>query len=284
MHCLIFIALFTDSLDDEPELEERVSATSSKPVHRAEMRLSLTVLAAMAIESAGLTDWAAEEDVILLTRRELLVQLSRQSPHLRPGDRMLLRPDSRDEREADRHDHPHILSRVELASAHDQLSMYARALSHDFVQPTNTTGVGVMETTADLLQILANTRVAPSALVRPSTYKPVPISTPRTCNPALVYGVGTGRVSCSLALSRCLTKVVKDKEGTCACYSEHARCFRTAGCYELLPRSDVAFCSSSLFCDVKDCEGSSALTAAASGVLLFVSLVAAPLILALRPG
>lgn len=70
---------------------------------------------------------------------------------------------------------------------------------------------------------------APRGSTRPSTYRPVYIPTPRACSPALVYGVGTGRVSCAAALSTCLAACVTDKPATCACYAAYSGCYKRAG-------------------------------------------------------
>lgn len=111
---------------------------------------------------------------------------------------------------------------------------------------------------SDLARIEANTRVAPAALVRPSAAWAVAVATPRSCNAAAV----SGRASCAALLSACLTRVVTDADGTCACYAEHGRCYRRAGCADLLPRGDVRYCFDTLHCSLRACEGSSAGAAA----------------------
>ncbi len=134
---------------------------------------------------------------------------------------------------------------------------HARALS----QPPQLWGAANASgaTDDDLARaIAANTRVAPAALLRPDTARAVAVATPRGCNAAAV----SGRGSCAALLSACLTRVVTDADGTCACYAEHSRCYRRAGCAELLPRGDVHYCVGTLHCSLHACEGSAAGAAA----------------------
>lgn len=139
-----------------------------------------------------------------------------------------------------------------------EFEAHARALS----QPPQLWGAANASgaTDDDLARaIAANTRVAPAALVRPDTARAVVVATPRGCNAAAV----SGRGSCAALLSACLTRVVTDADGTCACYAEHSRCYRRAGCAELLPRGDVHYCVGTLHCSLHACEGSAAGAAAA---------------------
>lgn len=225
-----------------------------------------TLLAAAAAVAALVA--AAPRNERRLSARELAAQLAVQPAHLAPGDDLVAIYDASDGGATALH----------AAAARHELAAYARALG------ANTTAALPDADGDDMDAILENTRVAPPARQRPSTLRPVAIPMPRTCDAAAVYGVGSGRVSCAAALSRCLTRTVTSRAGVCACYGEHARCFKGAGCAEQLPRSDVAYCRDGLLCDQRLCDGSGAGAMAAVGAVAVAAALLAPAVLAAGGG
>lgn len=59
----------------------------------------------------------------------------------------------------------------------------------------------------------------------------------------------------------------------CGCYNAHGKCWRAAapGCFDSLPKADVAHCFNYLACTRAQCEGSGAAAAAAASTALLVA-------------
>ena len=86
------------------------------------------------------------------------------------------------------------------------------------------------------------------------------------------------RPSCSDALRACTAAHVTDVTEACRCFGVHARCYVDAGCRELLPRVEIAYCRGMLACDWAQCAASAAET---EGGLLVVVFMAVGVLVAL---
>lgn len=103
---------------------------------------------------------------------------------------------------------------------------------------------------------------------RPGRRK-VPQATPPKCDPEAVAG-------CAAALSSCLAREPTDVDGVvCPCYGEYAKCYRDPGCFDLLPRHDVRFCTDVMHCRKSVCMASGAFATSAVGVVAAAAVILA---------
>ncbi|RYE96065.1 MAG: hypothetical protein EOO41_05000 [Methanobacteriota archaeon] len=116
---------------------------------------------------------------------------------------------------------------------------------------------------------------APQVQIAPPTPAPAkPVATIAACTLA-------SRHACDGNLTACLIEDPTSHPSVCACFFSYGACFRSAACYDMLPRSHIAYCFETVQCDMMDCLGSRINAALAASLASGAGVAALALLLAL---